>query len=415
MFIFFSSAFMLLVALYVITRVIWFSPWPLGARCLVSLLIVLASQKLTLTRLFMGSPNAYMPQIVMQISGLLLDCMVMLFLLTLSRDLILGGMRLAGATEYAGLLRRISFLPLLVLALAGGGYAFWSAVRVPAVRPVSLVIPGLSAAHEGLRVVQLSDLHMGPLFRRPWLTDVVASVNALQPDIVVITGDVVDASPAQLAADVAPLGDLKARYGVFLSVGNHEYYSGFEAWAGTRGAFANLGLTVLRNEHRVLTINNAPFVVAGVTDAVAVNQRGAITGQTESAGQTGQTERAEQAERAERAERAKLFAPPSAGQALQGAPVGTRLMLAHRPSLAFESAKAGASLQLSGHTHGGILWPLAFAVAYANQGFVRGVYQVDGMPLYVSAGSGLWGGFPLRLGVPSEITLITLHGTSPAQ
>ena len=194
--------------------------------------------------------------------------------------------------------------------------------------------------------------------------------------VIVITGDVVDGSPSRLEEDVAPLADLKAKYGVIFAPGNHEYYSGIQQWLPV---FQRLGMHVLMNENTQIRVNGTPLAIAGVTDTAALNW-----------GLEG----------------------PDPEKALSGLSKDiTKLMLSHRPSLAPESAKAGASLQLSGHTHGGLILPVTPLIAAFNGGYVSGPYTVDGMPLYVSSGSGLWGGIPLRLFVPSEITLITLTGT----
>ena len=142
--------------------------------------------------------------------------------------------------------------------------------------------------------------------------------------------------------------------------------------------FRQLGITVLANENTQIRVKGTPLAIAGVTDAKALDWG---------------------------------MEAPDPVKALSGLSKDmTKIMLSHRPSLAPESAKAGASLQLSGHTHGGLILPLMPLVAAFNGGYVSGMYAVDGMPLYVSNGSGLWGGTPLRLFVPSEITLITLTG-----
>jgi len=175
---------------------------------------------------------------------------------------------------------------------------------------------------------------------------------------------------------VAPLADLKAKYGVILTPGNHEYYSGLQQWLPV---FQSLGMRVLMNENTQIRVSGTPLAIAGVTDTAALNW-----------GLEG----------------------PDPEKALSGLSKDiAKIMLSHRPSLASESAKAGASLQLSGHTHGGLVLPIAPLIAAFNGGYVSGPYTVDGMPLYVSRGSGLWGGMPLRLFVPSEITFITLTGT----
>lgn len=124
-------------------------------------------------------------------------------------------------------------------------------------------VPGLPDALNGFRIAQLSDLHIGPTFGKAWLTDVVARTDSLNPDLIVITGDVVDGSPSRLEEDVAPLADLKAKYGVIFAPGNHEYYSGIQQWLPV---FQRLGMHVLMNENTQIRVNGTPLAIAGVTD-----------------------------------------------------------------------------------------------------------------------------------------------------
>ena len=328
-----------------------------------------------------------MPEPVQLASGYLHSAVTILFLLLVVRDALL--LLTWPFRRSAGRQRKIFYghkekrpasgfwaFTLVLLALALSGYGMREALRVPSVREVRMQIPGLPDALNGFRIAQLSDLHIGPTFGKAWLADVVARTDSLNPDLIVITGDVVDGSPSRLAEDVAPLADLKAKYGVILTPGNHEYYSGLQQWLPV---FQSLGMRVLMNENTQIRVNGTPLAIAGVTDTAALNW-----------GLEG----------------------PDPEKALSGLSKDiAKIMLSHRPSLAPESAKAGASLQLSGHTHGGLVLPIAPLIAAFNGGYVSGLYTVDGMPLYVSRGSGLWGGMPLRLFVPSEITFITLTGT----
>ena len=186
--------------------------------------------------------------------------------------------------------------------------------------------------------------------------------------------DLVDGLPAARAESAAELRRLRARHGVLACAGNHEYYSGFKAWTEI---FSDLGITMLLNGHQVLGIRGRELVLAGVTDPVA----------------------------------ARFGLPePDLATALAGAPDRTaRILLDHRPGNAPRNARQDVDLQLSGHTHGGHAPGLNALVALFNHGYVRGWYRVEGMPLYVSSGAGLWNGFPLRVDVPSEIALITLR------
>ena len=176
---------------------------------------------------------------------------------------------------------------------------------------------------------------------------------------------------------MAPLAGLEARDGVFVSPGNHEYYFEYGVWWG---AYADLGLSLLANEHTVVERGGAPLVVAGLTDLAA--PRFGLPG-------------------------------PDIDAALDGAPEGAPVVLLnHQPRQARRMAARGVDLQLSGHTHGGMVRGLDALIARFNEGFVSGLYDVDGMHLYVSNGTALWPGFALRLGVPSELTRITLRSAN---
>lgn len=379
MFLLVSSLLMALVAVYVIVRVILPLACPVWLRWLLALGILAAAEKILLLRLILGRSGALfdLSQVATFSSGFAQAFVVISALLVLCRDLLLLLRRLwrkSTNSAPAPLPLWLRPAPLLLLALLGTGWSVWQAAKVPEVRSLSLQVPNLPPALKGLRIVQLSDLHIGPGFDRDWLMQVVARSNALKPDLVVITGDIVDGTVNHLRPSVAPLQDLRARYGVFLVAGNHEYYSGLAPWMKE---FSTLGIQVLNNEHRVIDLHGTPLVVAGITDPVAA---------------------------------AHDSPTPNPAAALQDRPAGAfTLMLSHQPRTALDSAKAGAHLQLSGHTHGGLLLPLQPLVALFNQGFVAGVYRAEAMQLYVHSGSALWAGFPVRLGVPSEITEIILE------
>ena len=254
-------------------------------------------------------------------------------------------------------------------------YGFYEARRLPMVREVDVLVAGLHADLNGLRVVQLSDIHIGPTIKRPFLERVVEVVNGLDADLIAITGDLIDGHVDQLLEHVAPVQGLTSRHGVFFSTGNHEYYWDALAWID---AIGELGLTVLNNAHRVIERGEAKLLVAGVTDY--------------SAGR---------------------HVPEHASdphEALAGAPeVDFKLLLAHQPPSVFEAAKAGYDLQLSGHTHGGQFYPWHVVVGLAHP-FVAGLHAFESMQIYVSCGTGYWGP-PLRVGAPSEITVLTLKAS----
>jgi predicted MPP superfamily phosphohydrolase len=256
--------------------------------------------------------------------------------------------------------------------LAAVGVA--GALRVPPLKDVEIAVRGLPPQFDGYRVLQLSDLHISRLFPADWTRQVVDRANALGVDLIVVTGDFIDGTVDMRRADVAPLAGLRAPDGIYAVPGNHEYFFGYSAWMRHLGG---LGIRMLPNAHTTLARGDARLVLAGVTDL--------------SAPQHGE-------------------APPNLNAALAGAPAGAPvLLLDHQPRNARQAAARGVALQLSGHTHGGMIVGLDRALAGPNAGFVSGRYEIGDMTLYVSNGTALWPGFALRLGRPPELTRITLR------
>ena len=296
-----------------------------------------------------------------------------LLALTAVRDIALALMAVTGPRwlEQAVLREGAAVVPALaaVATLVG----FVNARRRAGIRRIDVPIAGLPAALQGLSIVQITDLHIGPTIKRRYLERVVDAVNALDADIVAVTGDLVDGSLRDLRHHTEPLGRLTARYGAFFVTGNHEYYSGVSEWIGE---VRRLGLSVLLNEHVVLRHEGVAVVVAGVTDY--------------SAGYFHPSHRSD----------------PAA--ALAGAPsdAGVRLLLAHQPRSAFAAAALGYDLQLSGHTHGGQIFPWSCLVRL-QQPYTAGLHRHGLLWVYTSRGTGYWGP-PKRLGAPSEITLLRL-------
>ena len=272
---------------------------------------------------------------------------------------------------------------LLLISLLLAALGTHAALRVPSVTPVEIVVPGLPAAWDGLTVAQLSDVHASKTFPGNWLAGVVDAVNAARPDLIVITGDLFDGTPRQRFDDLRPLRRLRAPLGVYACPGNHEYYSGLTAW---RPRFSSLGILLLENDHVLLRRNGAELILAGLSDDVA--------------------------------ERFDL-PRPDIRQALGSTEASLPLILmAHRPHLVEQLkqlSRPGAALQLSGHTHGGQVFGLDLLVRRVNKGYLRGLYEIGPVRLYISTGTALWSGFPLRLGVPSEIPLITLRSPHARQ
>jgi predicted MPP superfamily phosphohydrolase len=238
--------------------------------------------------------------------------------------------------------------------------------RRPRVVRVTVPIADLPSDLAGFRILQLSDLHIGPTIRRRFVDAVVDRANALRPDLVAVTGDVADGLVPDLREHVAPLGRLKSPHGTFFVTGNHEYYWDVRGWIAE---LKRLGLEVLTNEHRIVQHGAGRLLLAGVTDLSAASDPVA----------------------------AAAGAPPS----------DVRVLLAHQPRSAFAAQAAGYDLQLSGHTHGGQYFPFNLLVRLF-QPFVAGLHRLESMWLYVSRGTGYWGP-PLRLGAPAEITLLELQ------
>jgi predicted MPP superfamily phosphohydrolase len=260
---------------------------------------------------------------------------------------------------------------LTVAAL--GAISVRSALADVDVPEVNVKLERLPSALSGLTLVQLTDVHIGPTIGRKFLEHVVEKSNAAKPDAIVITGDLVDGSVASLRAHVAPLAKLKARYGVYFVTGNHEYYSGVDEWLTE---LERLGVRVLRNERVSIGDRAASIDLAGVDDRSA---HGFGPGHG--------------------ADYDQAF--------LDRDPERELVLLAHQPSQIVPAAAAGVGLQLSGHTHGGQIWPFG-ALVRLNQPYVSGLHRHnDRTQIYVSRGTGYWGP-PMRLLCPAEITKLVL-------
>ncbi|MGO8968801.1 MAG: metallophosphoesterase [Myxococcaceae bacterium] len=268
---------------------------------------------------------------------------------------------------------RVQAALILLLAVALTAWALFSAALVLRLRRVTVRLAGLGSGLEGLRIVQISDLHIHRAPDRRFLQRVVARVNALAPDIVAVTGDLVDGLVPAVRDLIAPLGELRARFGVYYVTGNHEYYWGGPAW---EAEVHGLGLTVLRNTHRVIARGGSELALGGVPDLQGIR-----------------------------------FHPDHACRpdlAFAGAPPGIpRILLAHQPAAARTAAEAGVHLQLSGHTHGGQIFPFHLFV-WLSQPVLSGLRKLWGIWVYTHRGTGTWGP-RMRLGAAPEIAEITLR------
>jgi len=254
-----------------------------------------------------------------------------------------------------------------------GGIGLFQAIRKPSIVKKSIIIKTLPESLSGLKVVQISDLHIGPTIKADYARTIVNQVNELNPDLIFFTGDMVDGSVDHLTNDVEPLRNFKAKYGKYFVTGNHEYYSGAERWVEK---VAELGMIPLMNEHIILNIEGESLAIAGVTDLSA-----------------------------HRVLKSHSCDPK---KAVAGIPVNMpTILLAHQPGTAYQTDGLNIDLMLSGHTHGGQFVPFNFAVSRFEK-YSAGLYEHGDMQVYVNRGTGYWGP-PLRLGIPSEITLLELQ------
>ena len=264
----------------------------------------------------------------------------------------------------------------------------YESLCLPVVNQHEIEVEGLPPAFDGMRIAHVSDVHCSPSTRLAYVRGIVDRVNALKPDLVCLTGDLVDGTPEMRAADMAPLADFRAKWGVLGCSGNHEFYSDYARW---RPIYQRLGIHMLDNACVVITNGTDRLAVGGIIDPVVLKmaQKAALSGH-----------------------RYPPWPQPDVQTAFATAPASAcRILLAHRPTDLQEHAAAGVKLQLSGHTHGGVLWPAYPLVSLLNDGHVNGLYREDGIALYVTAWAGQWIGFPVRLGLPTEIALLTLRAS----
>nr|WP_202485382.1 metallophosphoesterase [Streptomyces sp. SID4985] len=269
---------------------------------------------------------------------------------------------------------------LFVSRVAGGvvagvavgtvGWGTYGVLRGPRVKRVTVPLAKLPRAAHGYRIAVVSDIHLGPVLGRDFAQRVVDTVNSTQPDLIAVVGDLVDGSVKNLGPAAAPLAGLKARHGAYFVTGNHEYFSGAAQWVAE---VRTLGLHPLENARTEMPY----FDLAGVNDV-----QGASEGQG-----------------------------PDFAKALDGRdPARACVLLAHQPVQIHEAVRHAVDLQLSGHTHGGQLWPGNLIAAAANP-TVAGLERYGDTQLYVSRGAGAWGP-PTRVDAPSDVTVIELAALS---
>lgn len=310
------------------------------------------------------------------ILSFLLTLLILLDVFLLARAVVrrVGGSR---ATPGESAQRRLFLKQSVVYGLSGGtllisGKGFYNAQKTPEIKEVVIPVSGLHQDLSGFSLVQITDIHLGPTLKGDFLEKVVKRVNSLSPDVVALTGDLVDGYVSDLGPQTLALKDLVSRYGNYFVTGNHEYYFDGPAWCRH---MEDLGFTVMNNSHRLIEHNEGRLLLAGVTDI-----------------------------RAGRFVESHKSDPMKAMANTPDAHV--RILLAHQPKSVYEAARAGFDIQISGHTHGGQFFPWPLLVRL-EQPFLAGIYYYEKVFLYVSRGTGYWGP-PMRMGSPSEITRFIL-------
>ena len=271
-------------------------------------------------------------------------------------------------------------LPFLSVVLAIGG--LWSGIYAPIVRKIDLAFPNLPSSLDGYRILQISDLHASYCMRRERTRAIVEAANALFPDLICLTGDLVDGPPEKIGPFPEPIKDLRAKDGVWAVTGNHEYFESLNPHKPWQTLFDLWGIRFLAND---CIFPRPGLAVAGVNDP-QVNLRKDACDEV-------------------------FFRRPDVGEAFSTATNGEfRVLLDHRPTNArVNIERHGVDLQLSGHSHGGSLPLIARLIAKDCGGYVSGLYRFGDHMLYVSNGAGQTAAFPFRFFTPSEITCFTLR------
>jgi hypothetical protein len=263
----------------------------------------------------------------------------------------------------------------LALALIVSAVGVHNTLTVPEPHEVTMSFDRWPAELNGIRIAVLADLHADNITNQEKIRQIVNRTNETKPDLILIVGDFVDGKVSEQSEALLPLQDLQAKYGVYAVPGNHDYYSGFNEWMPY---LKERGIQMLFNQHVMLF--EGQIALGGVTDPAAYRRD---------------------------------MEGPDVAKAFKDTPKDCfRILMAHQPVLADDARENGVDLQLSGHTHGGMMWGLNQLVATMNRGLVSGMYDREPLTVYVSNGTCLWNGFPVRLGVPAELLLITAERRS---
>ncbi len=377
----FASAFIMLgFGFYIFAHLFYFLDIPFLIKFIISIACFALSQCMTSMR-YIVAFTPHMSYIALRITGALSAFFMTLVSIIMLYDffiLLFFATRSLLGIETANYLAWLSNGPLTITILSIALFVSYTgckhALRCPLTVERELLVKNLPQELQGLRIAHLSDLHMGSTFDGKWLSQLVKNTNELQADLILITGDLVDGSPSKIASDVEELKQLSAKYGVHISLGNHEFYCGPKPWIET---WTSWGLSVLVNRNVRLEHNGYPFVLSGVADREGRKFKGMLR--------------------------------PDMSEALKDVTDSDFVIfMEHQPKNADKNAKRGVNVQLSGHTHGGQYFLLFPLVKFLNGGHRVGFYYLDDMTLHVSPGTGLWGYAPVRVGSRNELTLLTL-------
>ena len=385
----FSFFFVVITALsvglhyYFWTRLVRAPQWPAPWRSIGTAIMVVLGVVIPLTMASQWLLPRWMVKPMATVAFVWMGATLFLFMAVLASDLLrwivpflanrFGGDDLVFDEDRRKLLTRGTAAAVGVITAGSTAISVKGALADVTLEEVEIPLARLPPALDGLTIVQLSDVHIGPTIGRGFIEELVHKANALKPDAIVITGDLVDGSVAALRHHAEPLGKLASRWGSFFITGNHEYYSGADEWAAE---CARLGMRVLRNERVVLGDAAASIDLAGIDDA--------------NAGRFG------------------IGHGPNIDAVIAGRdPERELVLLAHQPKAIVDAERAGAGLQISGHTHGGQIWPVTMIAGLIHP-YLAGHYRHDdATQIYVSRGTGYWGP-PMRLAAPAEITKLVL-------
>lgn len=374
---------MLIFGIYAFIHLFYFLNIPIFTKFLAFISCLLLSQCMTGMR-YIVSFTPHMSYLALRITGALSAFFMTLISILMMYDFVMiiflfinyfsnleALTHIASTTSLNnGLFTIIALTTTLILSYIGCK----SALRYPRTIERNLLVKQLPKKLQGLRIAHLSDLHIGSTFDGKWLSELVENTNKLQADLILITGDLVDGSPEKIFQDVVELKNLKAKYGVHISLGNHEFYCGPLPWIEK---WQSWGLSVLVNQNVRLEHNGYPFVLSGVADREGRKFRGMLR--------------------------------PDMSEALKDVTESDFVIfMEHQPKNADKNAKRGVNVQLSGHTHGGQYFLLFPLIKFLNGGFRVGVYYLGNMTLHVSPGTGIWGYAPVRIGSRNELSLLTL-------